>query len=142
AINASPVVGDDTIYLVSGATDVIALDFEGRRRWHTKLDPDGFAWGLASIGTPALAHGLLIVPTMYGALVALDAETGQERWQYAAIPGPLRTTHYRGAAQPAFAASPIVTGDLVWAADTAGTLSALDVRTGARRWSTQLGTPV
>jgi hypothetical protein len=35
-----------------------------------------------------------------------------------------------------------VTGDVVWIADAAGTLSALDVRSGRPRWSTPLGVPV
>jgi outer membrane protein assembly factor BamB/predicted phosphodiesterase len=141
-INASPTIGTDTIYLVSGATDVVALDFAGHVRWRSKLEPTGFDWGNGSIGTPALARGVLLVPTMYGELVALDAATGTPKWRFAAEPSPIRATHYRGAAQPAFAASPIVTGDVVWIADAAGILSALDVRTGRPRWSTSVGAPV
>jgi outer membrane protein assembly factor BamB/predicted phosphodiesterase len=141
-INASPTIGSDTIYIVSGATDVVALDFAGKVRWRSKLEPSGFDWGNGSVGTPALANGLLLVPTMYGELVALDAKSGVPHWRFIAEPSPIRATHYRGAGQPAFAASPIVTGDLVWIADAAGTLSALDLRTGRPRWSTPLGTPV
>jgi outer membrane protein assembly factor BamB/predicted phosphodiesterase len=142
AIEAAPVIGENAVYIVSGATEVTALDFRGTPRWQVKLDPQGFEWGSASIGTPALAAGALIVPTMYGDLVALDAATGKERWRHHGSVGPLRTTHYRGSGQASFAASPVVTGDLVWVADAAGILSALDIATGTPRASTALGTPI
>jgi outer membrane protein assembly factor BamB/predicted phosphodiesterase len=142
AVNAAPVISGQKVFVVSGATDVTALDVAGTVLWHTKLEATGFSWGNASVGTPALGKDLLIVPTMYGHLVALDAASGRERWRYNAEPGPLRGTHYRGARQPAFAASPVVTGDTVWTVDTAGNVTALDLATGAARWNTSLGVPV
>ncbi len=142
AINAAPVIGDDAIYLVSGTTDVLALDFAGKVRWRTKIDAQGFAWGQAVVGTPALAGDTLVVPTMYGTLAGLDARTGALRWRYLARPGPLRGTHYRGAGMPAFVASPVISGHLVWVADTSGLLSALDLRTGFVVWCTDLPSPV
>lgn len=142
AINASPVIGPDAIYIVNGADTVTALDHQGVPRWSTSLDETGFDWGNATIGTPALAHGILVVPTLYRDLVALDAATGVELWRHAASPGPLRTTHYRSGREAGFAASPVITGDIVWAADTSGELSALELSTGRRVWHTSLGVPV
>ncbi|HEY5925658.1 MAG TPA: PQQ-binding-like beta-propeller repeat protein [Kofleriaceae bacterium] len=142
AINAAPVIGEDTVYLVNGSTDVIALDLAGKQRWRTKIDADGFDWGYANVGTPALAGDTLVVPTLYGTLAALDTRTGKERWRYRAAPGPLRGTHYRGKGVPAFVASPVITGGVVWAADTAGGLAALDIRTGLVRWHTALPSPI
>jgi outer membrane protein assembly factor BamB len=142
AINASPVIASDSIYIVSGADEVSALDLTGHARWRTKLDDNGFDWGNATIGTPALADGVLVVPTLYQDLVALDASTGAELWRHAATPGPLRTTHYRGGDETGFAASPVITGSIVWAADTAGVVSALELRTGRVLWQTGLDVPV
>jgi uncharacterized protein (TIGR03382 family) len=143
AVNPSPLVATDTVYLVSGADDVLALDLAtGETRWSTRLDEAGFAWGNAAAGTPALAHGVLVVPTLYSALVALDAASGTELWRSAANPGPLRTTHYRGAGEAGFEASPVITGGIVWAADTSGELVARDLRSGAELWRTSLGVPV
>ncbi|HEX4419183.1 MAG TPA: PQQ-binding-like beta-propeller repeat protein [Kofleriaceae bacterium] len=143
AINASPVVADGVMYGVNGMDEVFALDAAtGDRRWLVKLDPAGFDWGNATAGTPALAKGVLVVPTLYHDLVALDAMTGMELWRHAGAPSPVRSTHYRGAREAGFEASPVVTGDLVWAADTAGTLAALDLHTGAVLWQIALGTPV
>ncbi len=143
AINASPVVADGVVYIVNGIDEVFALDLAtGAMRWQVKLDPAGGEWGNATVGTPAIAKGVLVVPTLYRDLVALDAATGFELWRYAGTPSPVRSTHYRGAHETGFEASPVITGDLVWAADTGGQLTALDLHTGAALWSTQLGTPV
>jgi outer membrane protein assembly factor BamB/predicted phosphodiesterase len=143
SINASPVVVDGVAYVVNGMDEVFALDLAtGARRWHHKLDPAGFDWGYATVGTPAVAKGVIVVPTLYRDLVALDTLTGSELWRHAGTPSPIRTTHYRGAREPGFEASPVITGDLVWAIDTAGELTALDLHTGARVWHTALGTPV
>jgi outer membrane protein assembly factor BamB len=141
-INASPVIAGDTIFVVNAADRVTAIDLAGQVRWHADLDPKGFEWGNASIGTPAYAEGVLVVPTLYRDLVALDALTGVELWRHAGTPSPLRTTHYRGPREAGFAASPIITGELVWAVDTAGQLTALELRTGIVLWQTQLGVPV
>jgi outer membrane protein assembly factor BamB len=141
-INASPVIGDDQVFVATAADKVIALDLAGQLRWQVDLDPAGFDWGNATIGTPAYAHGIVVVPTLYRDLVALDAVTGAELWRHAGTAGPLRETHYRGAGQPGYAASPLVTGDIVWAVDTSGLLAALDLHTGQTLWTTALGVPV
>lgn len=143
AINASPVVSGGMVYVVNGMDDVFALDATtGSKRWQIRLDPQGFDWGNATVGTPAIARGVLVVPTLYRDLVALDAATGIELWRFAGAPSPVRATHYRGAREAGFEASPVITGDIAWAVDTAGQLTALDLHTGAALWHTALGTPV
>src|SRR5262249_39737141 len=142
AINASPVVAGGLVYVVNGMDDVFALDAtSGALHWQIRLDPTGFDWGNATVGAPAVAHNVLVVPTLYRDLVALDATTGFELWRFAGRPGLVRATHYRGAREAGFESSPVITGDIAWAADTAGVLSALDLHTGARLWQTDLGTP-
>jgi uncharacterized protein (TIGR03382 family) len=143
AINASPVIAGDSVFVVTGADEVLSLELAtGQVRWHTQLDPAGFDWGNATVGTPAVARGVLVVPTLYRDLVALDVATGVELWRHAGTPSPLRTTHYRGANEAGFAAAPVITGDVVWTADTAGVLTALELRTGAPLWHTVIGAPV
>lgn len=146
-IEATPIVNGDTTYIVNGATDVTALaTASGAARWTRRLDPTGFEWGQASVGTPALASGTLVVPTMLRDLVALDAATGAEKWRFAGRPSPLRTNHYFGRGQAGFESGPVITGapgsELVWAADTSGRLVALQLATGALVWETELGAPV
>lgn len=142
AINASPVIDNDGVFVVSGADEVTAFDHAGTPRWTVKLDDAGFDWGNATVGTPALARNILVVPTLYRDIVALDATTGVEIWRHAATPGPLRTTHYRSGREAGFAASPVVTGDIVWTVDTSGALTALELMSGRTLWQTQLGVPV
>jgi len=141
-INASPAIGGDQVFIATAADRVLALDLAGQLRWQVDLDPLGFNWGNATVGTPAYAHGIVVVPTLYQDLVALDATTGAELWRHAGTAGPLRETHYRGAGQPGYAASPIITGDIVWAVDTSGLLVAIDLVTGDALWSTSLDVPV
>jgi outer membrane protein assembly factor BamB len=109
-----------------GSTFVEALDAgTGRRLWRTELDV---------FGAPAATERLVYVtvsgwvgdadgPTT-SALVALDAETGDEAWR-------ARTGNLVGA----MATSPIVHGDTVYVADPDGIVYAHDARTGARRWT-------
>ncbi len=142
-INASPVIGGDSVFVVNAADQVTSIELAtGVPRWTTQLDPVGFEWGNATIGTPAYAHGILVVPTLYRDLIALDAASGTELWRHAGLPSPLRATHYRGASEAGYEASPAITGDVVWAADTSGELAALDLRTGDPLWRTALGAPV
>jgi hypothetical protein len=114
----------------------------GRHRVRGHLDPAGFDWGTATIGTPAIAHGIVVVPTLYRDLVALDATTGTELWRHAGGASRLYTTHYRGARQAGFEASPVITGGIVWIAGTDGALVALELTTGAELWRTEIGEPV
>lgn len=142
AINATPVIGDGLVYVVAGTDEVWAVELQtGAARWKIKLDQQGFDWGNATIGTPALAHGILLVPTLYRDVVALDASSGRELWRRAGLPSRLRATHYRGGHEAGFAASPVITGDLAYTVDTSGELAALELRTGRLLWHTPLGAP-
>ncbi len=142
-IQAAPVIRDGVVYVVTGALEAAALDLHtGEERWATFLDHAGFDWAIAAAGTPAIAGDMLVVPTMWGALFGLDTVTGDIRWSSAAAVGPLRTTHYRGRGEAGFAGAPLITGDIVWAADTSGQLVARDLATGEALWTHGLGAPV
>jgi len=142
AINASPVITSDSIFVLNGADDVTAFDHGGQPRWRVSLDEAGFEWGNATAGTPAFAQDILVVPTLYRDLVALEASTGVELWRHAGVAGPLRTTHYRSGGEAGFEASPVITGDIVWTVDTSGELAALDLHSGRPLWHTEIGVPV
>ena len=143
-IAGAPVIVGDTVYIATSADEVAALEVDtGAVRWRTSLDPRGFDWGAAILGTPAYARGILVVPTLYEDAVAVDAASGAVLWRHAgAGPGPLRVTHYRGAGETGYAASPVVADDVVWLAGTDGTLVALALETGAELVRVPLGAPV
>jgi outer membrane protein assembly factor BamB/predicted MPP superfamily phosphohydrolase len=143
SINSSPVIANGLVYFVNGATEVFARELHtGTLRWHAKLDPSGFDWAIATVGTPAIARNILVIPTLWNELVGVDATSGLVRWRFAAQSGPLRTTHYRGRDEAGFAASPVITGDIVWAVDTSGRLTAHALETGNLVWGTELSAPV
>jgi outer membrane protein assembly factor BamB len=142
AIEASPVVANGNVFVENAADQVLALGLDGGLRWQVSLDPAGTEWSYETVGTPAYGSGMLVVPTLDRDLVGLDAATGAVRWRLAGTPSLLRTTHYRGAGQAGFEASPVITGDLVWAVDTAGQLTAATLASGKPRWQTSLGVPV
>jgi outer membrane protein assembly factor BamB len=142
AIKASPVSDGKHVFVVDGKDEVLAPALDGTIAWRTKLDAAGFEWGNATIGAPVYARGVLVVPTLYSDLVALDAATGDVMWRHAARTTPIRVTHYRGAAQPGYAAGPTLTGDTVWAVDTSGLAVALELTTGRPLGQLDLGLPV
>lgn len=103
----------------------------------TGLYPDGaptsaptVVWeanlGAHEWATPAVAHGIVVVGTEQGEVVAMDARTGRERWRFVTgATGPV--------APPAIAEGLVVTH----ASD--GDLYAIDLVSGQERWRTDLG---
>lgn len=142
AVNATPVIADGVAYLVNAIGGVTAVEVAtSTQLWHEEYTPGGFDWGYSVTATPAIAGGRLFLPTQWNDLVAIDAATGAELWRAAAPGGPLNFAHYRSA-EAGFAASPVVTGDIVWTPRPDGTLAALAADDGRELWVTDLGAPV
>ena len=139
-LTGSPVVAGGIAYV--GTRDendlrtnaVHAVDVRtGKRLWQAGTD--------ASVhGTPALADGLVFVPTIHGSLYAFDAKTGELRWKRtpepAEEPNNQRSYSYY---------SPAVADGLVyWPYQTRfgkasrGLLAALDTRTGTPVWESPM----
>jgi outer membrane protein assembly factor BamB len=140
--NATPVIDGDAVYVATGVGDVAAFDLDdGTVRWARVLTEDRHTWAYAIQATPAVAGGLVVVATEHDLLWALDAATGDARWTWRAGASPLHAGHYRGAGA-GFAAAPVITGGIVWAAPTDGTIVALDLETGAELGRLDAGAPV
>lgn len=93
-------------------------------RWSTELS------GLGPSARPVVAAGRVLVPTS-GALVALDLETGEERWRHgqeqpwSSAPAVRNGTVYVGFAdERAFVALDVETGDEQWRLETRGSIKA------------------
>jgi hypothetical protein len=71
----------------------------------------------------------------------MSTTTGFELWRHTTAGGPLNFAHYHPS-QAGFAASPVVTGDIVWIPHPDGALVAVAANDGHELWSTQLGAPV
>ncbi len=82
---AQPLVYGNTLYIVTGADDVFALNLEdGRRRWAYRAHLDPAIEGVVCCGWTsrgvALGAGKVFVGQLDGKLVALDQRTGKVVW--------------------------------------------------------------
>jgi outer membrane protein assembly factor BamB/predicted phosphodiesterase len=146
AIHASPVMTEETVYLANSATSVFALDMAPAppqwTTWTNKIVDGWDNWRYGVVATPALAGGKLIVPTMAGKVMAFHAASGADAWFHDGAPPVIRTAHYQGAGAETFAASPVVTADIVWVGGVDGRLRALDLENGRQLWEVDLGAPI
>jgi outer membrane protein assembly factor BamB len=142
AVNASPLLDGDMLYLGNAATQVVGLDVIGAGfAWERQLIAAANEWSYGIAATPALAHGRLFVPTQFEQFVALDAGDGSVDWTVLAEPSVVHPVHYKDEAR-AFPSSPVVTGDLVWIGGADGLLRALDEDTGEALYTLELGAPM
>jgi outer membrane protein assembly factor BamB len=137
---ATPLIVGNRIYVFSRQNErevMTALDAAtGKQIWQAgypiqfEMNKAASRHGPGPKSTPAVAGGKLFSIGMTGIVTALDASTGTQLWQH---PGsdlvPMYTTH---------AFSPVVDGGLVYfhlGGHNKGSLTALDVNTGAAKWS-------
>jgi outer membrane protein assembly factor BamB len=146
AILASVVVGDQVMYLGNSETEVFALDMSPRApsyaTWTNKLTDSAGDWSYGIVATPALAAGRLIVPTMTGDVVAVNASSGSEAWRFSGGASMIRPSAGAGSGAAAFAVAPVVTNDIVWVGGADGRLSALDLESGDELWTMDFGVPI
>ena len=112
-----------------GAGSVFAFDTSGKRLWATgygRIHDGGGYPGTRS--TPTWNDGLVYIMSSTGKAVALDAETGETRWQKEL---PSRSIRW------GITESPLVVDDKVifTPGGAAATMVALDKKTGARKWA-------
>lgn len=126
--SSTPTTDGERIYCFYGKNGVYAYDFSGKRLWSapTGTGSSKLVWG--SAGSPVLYSGLLYVNAgdEAHALLALDAETGQEKWR---MEHPMIEQTY---STPAIQVLSPTRTDLIVA--LRGELRALDPITGAVRW--------
>jgi hypothetical protein len=79
----TPTSDGERVYVFFGKTGALAFDMEGNQLWHERVgsESDPQAWGSSS--SPILHKNLLIITASAEsqALVALDKETGKEKWR-------------------------------------------------------------
>ncbi len=79
-ITADPVVADGRIYTLDAQSGVMAHDLNGAPLWSADLTPAGERQEDATGGGLAVVDGVLYATSGFGALVALDAGTGDTLW--------------------------------------------------------------
>ena len=117
-IAGGPTIVDGTAYVVEGDSAILAINLESQKTlWRTE--------GQFAGSPPAVADGLVAVPTWDGSLVGLDATTGAIRWSYLIAEGAETRTAaiadglvYAGSTGGGLVAVDAASGELVWQADT------------------------
>jgi len=90
---------------------------------------------------PLPAGDLVLQATGGGVLVALEAETGAERWRVSTDPALAELGPYRRGG-PSTGARPVRHGDQVLFGADDGRLRCVDLGTGTLRWRADLGAPI
>jgi outer membrane protein assembly factor BamB len=121
-IVADPVAAQGRIFTLDAGATVTATSTAGATLWSRNLTPVTEGADQATGGGIALSDGVLYVSTTFGALTALDATTGELRWQQ-----KLEATG---------SGTPTVMGDLVYLVSGGDTAWAIETATGKVRWQT------
>jgi outer membrane protein assembly factor BamB/predicted phosphodiesterase len=142
SVQVSPVVDGGIVFNVNVDNTAQAWDVaSGHTIWSRDIDGGGLMWGYAPVATPAVAQGRLFVATPHQFLYALDAATGAEVWRASGGYASIHAVKYR-VSERGFLASPVVTGDIVWAGGADGVLRALAVGDGTLLWSDDFRVPI
>ncbi len=133
AVTRTPVAAGDTIIVVSDASELFALDLQGRKRWSKKVEtgkgPDGKPAYAEFQATPAIVNGAVLLGSSEGVLHAFELRTGTDLW-----------TNSVGVSV-AGSAGGFQTADGAWramaVAQPDGVLHGFDLVTGVRVWASE-----
>lgn len=121
-IVADPVMAQGRIFTLDAGATVTATSTAGQTLWSRDMTPAADRSDQASGGGIAVADGVVYVASAFGMLSALDAASGQIRWQQ-----KLEATG---------SGTPTVAGDLVYLVAGDNTAWAIETATGRVRWQT------
>ncbi|MDX1537453.1 outer membrane protein assembly factor BamB [Arsukibacterium sp.] len=117
---------NDKLYLGTEDGEVFALNAEnGQLLWRAAVSGE-------VIASPAAGDGLVVVTTTAGTLIALDPETGEQRWFFEDEQPPLTI---RGVSEPVIEA-----GGVIYGSGT-GRVGVLIAERGYQAWEEVIATP-
>lgn len=123
--SSTPAVDASGVYVLFGATGVVAFDHRGEEQWRMFCGNDVHAYPAGT--SPVIYGDLVIVNASYecGDLLALEKSDGSEVWRHEDVPEAWNTpVVYRS-----------LSGEDELAVSTMGQIRALDPRTGEVRWT-------
>lgn len=126
---SSPIVRDATLYVGSGDGRVRAVD---ARSGHVVWSHDA---GSRVRSTPAVSADAVVFGTMSGHVVALDRQTGKQRWRFA-TDGASRTFSDRENDTTSVFGSASIDGGVVAIGGRDGQAYGIDLATGTLKWKT------
>jgi len=121
----TPAADTKRVYTFFGKSGVFAYSHDGEQLWHADVGSNTHGWGTSA--SPLLYQDLVIINASVESesLVALDRETGQEKWRAGGIKEAWNT--------PIIAKTK--TGDEELVVATHGKVFAFDPQTGEQLWS-------
>lgn len=134
-LRAAPTVRGGRVFIVTLENTIVALDArDGSTLW-TQSGAQETA-SLLGNASPAVDNGIVVVPYTSGELFALRADTGRVLWQDNLV-SIRRTDSVASLSQ--IRGRPLIDRGRVIAISHAGVMAAIDLRTGRRIWSRQIG---
>lgn len=123
--SSTPVADEDGVYVFFGKSGVFAFTHNGDARWRQEVGDGTHGWGSAA--SPVLVGDLVVVNAFSecGSLVALDRNTGKERWRYEGLKDAWNTP---ALVQPASGKPELVIGII-------GKLLGIDPENGKELWN-------
>ncbi|MBK8727203.1 MAG: PQQ-binding-like beta-propeller repeat protein [Holophagaceae bacterium] len=145
-IVASPVVSEGVVYVGSRDQALYALDAKsGALKWK-------FPTGGPVNASPAVADGLVVVGSVDGSIYAVDARSGKAAWTFKTggerrfsapgIHGATPRTEVMPDPFDVFLSSPAIAGGVVFVGSGDHRVYALELATGALKWSFETGNVV
>ncbi|WBU56958.1 PQQ-binding-like beta-propeller repeat protein [Paracoccus sediminicola] len=134
-IGGAPTVQNGVVYVTDrSATGYAVRASDGKLQWQVAGIPQ--PTGVMGVAAPAVDGDLVVFPFASGQLLAVDAETGIERWsaQVAGNRVGRAVAYIRD-----MTGEPVITGDAVYAGTSSGRIAAFDRQTGMELWSAREG---
>jgi outer membrane protein assembly factor BamB len=120
-LQQTPVVEDGKVYAAAVEGGVRAFDLQtGKKIWEYEPEKEKKKPELRLSGGPGAGEGLVVIGTLEGQVIALDAASGSEKWR-AKVPNEVIT-------------APAIGQGLVFVRSNDGRVSAFDAASGERRW--------
>ena len=135
AATGAPSYRDGLVYVTSGDDTGWAIEAEfGRVRW--QADGTSDVENVAGAPAPAIGEDLVLFSYGSGAVSAAFRQGGLRRWN-ADVSG--RRTGVALANVDDLTGDPVIAGEAVYAGNHAGRFVALDLASGSRLWTSQMG---
>lgn len=131
----SPTVANGVVYVTNRAATGFAVQgADGKLLWQVSGIPQ--PTGVTGVAAPAVDGDVVIFPFSSGQLLAVDRETGLERWtgQVAGNRVGRAIAYVRD-----MTGEPVIAGDRVYAGTSSGRIDAFDRATGMQIWSAREG---
>lgn len=134
-LRAAPNVRGGRVFIITVDNNLITFDArDGKTLWtHAGAQETAALLGAAS---PAVDNGIVVVPYSSGELFALRVDTGKVIWQENLV-SIRRTDAVASLAQ--IRGRPVIDRGKVIAISHAGVMAAIDLRTGRRLWTREIG---